>query len=185
MYLSAVVTLADPHFQAYKHIFTSPSSVEKETKATHLGNALLHGMLQVMSASITYIATQVCFRFGMSWNTSHYYSCRSTFPSLLHKCSVNQTPFLTQRGFICQSWSYSMMWGSLKRSMACWLGGTGTIRLFPFMCGAKKLSPLFRKNFPNQPGSHHLISAKSALGLIKARQQQLNSASANSIANRE
>lgn len=45
--------------QAYKHIFTSPSSVEKEPKATRSGNARIHGMTQVTPASIAYIATQV------------------------------------------------------------------------------------------------------------------------------
>jgi len=45
--------------QAYKHIFTSPSSVEKETKATRSGNARIHGMTKVTPASIVYIATQV------------------------------------------------------------------------------------------------------------------------------
>jgi hypothetical protein len=46
--------------QAYKHIFTSPSSVEfDEPKATRSGNACLHGMTSVMKASVAYIATQV------------------------------------------------------------------------------------------------------------------------------
>jgi hypothetical protein len=45
--------------EAYKHIFTSPSSVEKEPKATRSGNARIHGMTQVTSASIAYVATQV------------------------------------------------------------------------------------------------------------------------------
>jgi len=45
--------------QAYKHIFTSPSSVKKEPKATRSGNARIHGMTQVTPASIAYIATQV------------------------------------------------------------------------------------------------------------------------------
>ena len=40
-------------------MFTSPSSVEKEPKATRSGNARLHGMTQVTPASIAYIATQV------------------------------------------------------------------------------------------------------------------------------
>ncbi|KIK46536.1 hypothetical protein CY34DRAFT_75837, partial [Suillus luteus UH-Slu-Lm8-n1] len=44
---------------AYKHVFTSPSSVEKEPKATRSGNARLHGMTCVTIASISYIATQV------------------------------------------------------------------------------------------------------------------------------
>ena len=45
--------------QAFKHIFTSPSSVEKEVKATRSGNARLHGMTHVTTASLAYIATQV------------------------------------------------------------------------------------------------------------------------------
>ena len=45
--------------QAFKHIFTSPSSVEKENKATRSGNARIHGMTRVTIASIAYVATQV------------------------------------------------------------------------------------------------------------------------------
>jgi hypothetical protein len=47
-------------FQAYKHVFTSPSSVEdEEPRATRLGNARIHGMSSVTKGSIAYIATQV------------------------------------------------------------------------------------------------------------------------------
>ena len=49
--------------QAFKHIFMSPSSVEKETKATRSGNARVHGMTQVTAASLVYAATQVCLVF--------------------------------------------------------------------------------------------------------------------------
>lgn len=45
--------------QAYKHVFTSPSSVDKVTKATRSGNARIHGMTSVTHPSIAYIATQV------------------------------------------------------------------------------------------------------------------------------
>ncbi|KAG0707424.1 hypothetical protein DFH29DRAFT_994866 [Suillus ampliporus] len=51
---------------AYKHIFTSPSSVDKEPKATRSGNARLHGMNSVTIASIAYIATQVRFLLSSS-----------------------------------------------------------------------------------------------------------------------
>jgi hypothetical protein len=47
--------------QAFKYIFTSPSSVDKEPKATRSGNARIHGMRRTTRASIAYIATQVCF----------------------------------------------------------------------------------------------------------------------------
>jgi hypothetical protein len=46
----------------YKHIFTSPSSVDDdEPKATRSGNARLHGMTSVTKASLAYVATQVRF----------------------------------------------------------------------------------------------------------------------------
>ncbi|KAG2059415.1 hypothetical protein BDR06DRAFT_979945 [Suillus hirtellus] len=51
---------------AYKHIFTSPSSVEKEPKATQSGDARLHGMNLVTIASIAYIATQIQFALSSS-----------------------------------------------------------------------------------------------------------------------
>ncbi|KZP03035.1 hypothetical protein FIBSPDRAFT_915387 [Athelia psychrophila] len=46
---------------AYKYIFTSPSSVEREAKATRSGNARIHGMKEVTLPSIAYVATQVRF----------------------------------------------------------------------------------------------------------------------------
>ncbi|TEB33287.1 hypothetical protein FA13DRAFT_1577938, partial [Coprinellus micaceus] len=49
---------------AYKHIFTSPSSVDDDPKATRSGNARIHGMTSVTPASVAYIATQV--RFALS-----------------------------------------------------------------------------------------------------------------------
>ena len=45
--------------QAFKHVFTSPSSVDQEPKATRSGNARIHGMRRVTKASIAYVATQV------------------------------------------------------------------------------------------------------------------------------
>lgn len=45
--------------KAFKYIFTSPSSVEKEAKATRSGNARIHGMTSVTPASIAYASTQV------------------------------------------------------------------------------------------------------------------------------
>ncbi|KAG2340111.1 hypothetical protein BDR05DRAFT_977499 [Suillus weaverae] len=51
---------------AYKHVFTSPSSVNKEPKAMRSGNAWLHGTSLVMIASMAYIATQVRFALSSS-----------------------------------------------------------------------------------------------------------------------
>ncbi|KAG1829676.1 hypothetical protein EV424DRAFT_1470688 [Suillus variegatus] len=50
----------------FKHVFTSPSSMEKEPKATCSGNAYLHGMKSVMKESLAYIATQVRFSLSSS-----------------------------------------------------------------------------------------------------------------------
>ena len=50
--------------QAYKYVFTSPSSVDKISKAMWSGNVHIHGMTSVTLASIAYIATQVCILLG-------------------------------------------------------------------------------------------------------------------------
>jgi hypothetical protein len=59
--LIRVIRLTDtlPSSEAYKHVFTSPSSVDKVVKATRSCNARIHGMTSVTPASIAYIATQV------------------------------------------------------------------------------------------------------------------------------
>ncbi|KAG2048977.1 hypothetical protein BDR06DRAFT_984571 [Suillus hirtellus] len=56
----------------FKHVFTSPSSVNKEPKATQSGNAYLHGMKSVTKGSLAYIATQ----FALS--SSSVFSCTDT-----------------------------------------------------------------------------------------------------------
>ncbi|KAG1723901.1 hypothetical protein EDB19DRAFT_1644994, partial [Suillus lakei] len=50
----------------FKHVFMSPSSVDREPKATRSGNAYLHGMKSVTKASLAYIATQARVRFSLS-----------------------------------------------------------------------------------------------------------------------
>jgi hypothetical protein len=59
------------YIKAYKHIFTSPSSVEKEPKATRSGNARIHGMTKVTPASIAYVATQVSSSITCSRTFTH------------------------------------------------------------------------------------------------------------------
>ncbi|KAF8221164.1 hypothetical protein L208DRAFT_1329803, partial [Tricholoma matsutake] len=51
---------------AFKHIFTSPSSVEKEVKATRSGNAHIHSMTWVTTTSLAYVATQLRFALSSS-----------------------------------------------------------------------------------------------------------------------
>ena len=61
--------------KAFKHVFTSPSSVNKEPKATRSGNARLHGMTRITPGSIAYIATQVSsFHFSPGISTTHLVS---------------------------------------------------------------------------------------------------------------
>ncbi|KAJ3533868.1 hypothetical protein NMY22_g7155 [Coprinellus aureogranulatus] len=51
---------------AYKHVFTSPSSVDQEVRATRSGNAEIHGMKSVTIASLAYIATLVRNKFAFA-----------------------------------------------------------------------------------------------------------------------
>ncbi|TEB18276.1 hypothetical protein FA13DRAFT_1639196 [Coprinellus micaceus] len=52
---------------AFKYIFTSPSSVEsQDTRATRAGNADLHGMKAVTTASLAYVSTLVRFSLTSS-----------------------------------------------------------------------------------------------------------------------
>ncbi|KAG2364137.1 hypothetical protein BDR07DRAFT_1450443 [Suillus spraguei] len=55
----------------FKHVFMSPSSVDRELKATCSGNAYLHGMKSVTKGSLAYIATQVQFLLSSSSVFSH------------------------------------------------------------------------------------------------------------------
>ncbi|KAH6905254.1 hypothetical protein BKA70DRAFT_1049812, partial [Coprinopsis sp. MPI-PUGE-AT-0042] len=51
---------------AFRHIFTSPSSVDREPRATRSGNARIHGMKKVTIPSLAYVATQVRFALSSS-----------------------------------------------------------------------------------------------------------------------
>ena len=74
--------------QAYKHIFTSPSSVDKVVKATRSGNARIHGMTQVTSPFIVYIATQVWSSPEACQIYNHFF--RHGLPSVPHLYSPGQ-----------------------------------------------------------------------------------------------
>ncbi|KAG1843990.1 hypothetical protein C8R48DRAFT_818722 [Suillus tomentosus] len=50
----------------FKHVFTSPSLVDREPKAMRSGNAYLHGMKSVTKGSLAYIATQIRFSLSSS-----------------------------------------------------------------------------------------------------------------------
>ena len=55
--------------KAFKHIFTSPSSVDDSGRSTKSSNAALHGMVKVTPASIAYVATLVSL--PMSFSVTH------------------------------------------------------------------------------------------------------------------
>ncbi|KAF9236552.1 hypothetical protein BU15DRAFT_89082 [Melanogaster broomeanus] len=59
---------------AFKHIFTSPSSVDQEPKATRSGNAPIHGMRSVTKASVAYVATQVFLCTDLITDSEHFYN---------------------------------------------------------------------------------------------------------------
>jgi hypothetical protein len=90
--------------QAYKHIFTSPSSVEKEVKATRSGNARIHGMTRVTTASLAYVATQVRLAWKLHQLNSEH-SARSALPCHRHQCSVGLTPRRTRNDSTRVSWT--------------------------------------------------------------------------------
>ncbi|KAG1890186.1 hypothetical protein F4604DRAFT_1876777 [Suillus subluteus] len=73
---------------AYKHVFTCPSSVDKEPKATRSRNARLHGMSLVTIASMAYIATQV--QFTLSSSSTFYHSLLDLFEDPDESTEVNE-----------------------------------------------------------------------------------------------
>ena len=116
------------HFQTYKHIFTSPSSVEREAKATRSGNARIHGMTRVTPASIAYAATQVNVFYGESLlGTANYFliSYRPGSPYRPLRCSPALTPQRIPRDFTT---AFLICWGIKTRprkSMIFLPGGIG------------------------------------------------------------
>lgn len=57
-------------FQAYKYVFTLPSSVDKVSRATRSGNVHIHGMMCVTMPPIAYIATRVCLYLLVAFNAA-------------------------------------------------------------------------------------------------------------------
>ncbi|KAG1765163.1 hypothetical protein EV702DRAFT_1204689 [Suillus placidus] len=68
------------------HVFTSPSSVEREPKATQSGNARLHGMNAVTIPSVAYIATQV--QLNITLRSQHGFHVRLKVRFALSSSSV-------------------------------------------------------------------------------------------------
>ena len=114
-------------FQAYKHIFTSPSSVEKEPKATRSGNARIHGMTQVTPASIAYVATQVSYLNAPGILTL---SVRFVLHCLHPPFFPERTPSPIRRDFTVVYLIYSMTLMRHMRLTICLYGGIGTYPCF-------------------------------------------------------
>ena len=109
--------------QAFKHVFTSPSSVDKEPKATRSGNARLHGMTCVTAGSIAYIATQV----GNHSCNGPWTYCDIRFAFLLvpHQYFPARILLPILRSFTPLSSTYLKTLMKLKRSTTFTSGGTG------------------------------------------------------------
>ncbi|TEB18471.1 hypothetical protein FA13DRAFT_1648706 [Coprinellus micaceus] len=73
---------------AYKYVFTSPSSVDNETRATRSGNAEIHGMKGVTIASVAYIAT-LQVRFALSSSAVFSRNDRSTDSERFYKSIID------------------------------------------------------------------------------------------------
>lgn len=165
--------------QAYKHVFTSPSSVEKEPKATRSGNARIHGMTRVTLASIAYIATQVCikhFTAILKANASPRSGLRYARP--LFSREPIQPRIL--KGSTTVLSSFLTILKRRKRLMICWYGGIGE---FPLHWSLPLLN---RQNthsqiFPNYSSAKRPVSKNSALAKIKERRAALKALNLNVV----
>ncbi|OBZ76013.1 hypothetical protein A0H81_03294 [Grifola frondosa] len=76
---------------AYKYIFTSPSSVDDETRATRAGNAHIHGMTRVTRASIATLRHSVAELLDdveESEEVNALLNCGIVFPNTASNSSV-------------------------------------------------------------------------------------------------
>ena len=91
LHLNAKILLCT---QAYKHVFTSPSSVDKEPKATRSRNARIHGMTRVTLPSVVYISTQVHVHHHRITFLIHWYWFQIRF-SLMSSPVFSRTDMVT------------------------------------------------------------------------------------------
>ena len=116
--------------KAFRHIFTSPSSVKNDCKATQSGNAWIHGMTHVTKASIAYTATQVSTRTTTISECIWTEGAMAWFNrfALRYHClwqSAGQTPQQIQSTFIWAWQTFWMILRKLKKSLSYWIGGIG------------------------------------------------------------
>ena len=97
------------YLQAYKHIFTSPSSMEEEVKATRSGNAHIHGMTRVTTGSLAYVAMQVCPTSRLYQLTTDH-AASFTLHCHLCQCSAGLTLQWTPNSSMRASWNSWNIW---------------------------------------------------------------------------
>jgi hypothetical protein len=132
--------------KAYKHVFTSPSSVDNAAKATRSGNARIHGMIHVTPASIAYIATQVC----ISLHEVHLHVTDHIFRHGLHSAprpySLGLTRSLIRRDSITAFWTFYMMLMSRRKVRVLSYGGIGKLPV-PTSTQKTKCNPSSGRSF--------------------------------------
>ena len=156
--------------KAFKHVFTSPSSVDKEPKATRSGNARLHGMTCVTPGSIAYIATQVSpFHFSSGISTTHLVS-----GALL---IVRLSCFFSHR-------YHHGLWEVLYHHFGALIRSRWKTRSWCAFClvepvnksissNEKNEHSNFRQVFPTYSSAQRTISKNSAFAKIKERRRAL------------
>jgi hypothetical protein len=163
--------------KAFKHTFTSPSSVEREIKATRSGNARIHGMSSVTRASLAYIATQVRLHyiFGRTRLTQ---VLRYTSPCHQQASFLVQTQRRTPRRSTIVFWICWRIPRSKRRYRSYWRGGTSTCQTLRFQYIRNDIS---RQIFPSVSTAKRTLSANSTFAKIKSRRARLRKATFPSV----
>ena len=165
-------------------MFTSPSSVDREPKATRSGNARLHGMRCVTPGSMAYIATQVCPSISASLAVVINNVLNSRYALLwLHpQFFLAQIPSRTPRGFTPAFLNCSRTLTRSKKFMISTFGGTGMcIWNYYFSLWLK----MYRQVFPSYSAAQRTIAKDSALARIREKRAmmraQLEASSSSNI----
>ena len=83
VYLTLYFMLTSFAEKAFKHVFTSPSSVNQEPKATHMGNACIHVGRSMGKGNPRGSRVGVCAGMGMGPHTVH----PLPIPCITHTCA--------------------------------------------------------------------------------------------------
>lgn len=131
--LSRATASGNMKYQTFKHIFTSPSSVEKEARATRSGNARIHGMTCVTRASIAYIATQVSTLICDTRSDSILSEIFGLRPDLLcppQRSLIGRIPSQIRSDSIIVYWNCSKTQMKIRKWIHYSPGGTGEFDLY-------------------------------------------------------